>query len=106
MAYTLWFKHLKHNPGDSSWIDRDRFVLSAGHGSMLSYSLLHIFGYDVTMEDIKSFRQYGSKTPGHPEYKHTDGVETTTGPLVQGICNADGRNLWRGFFFSRYSRTW
>ncbi|HEY5563678.1 MAG TPA: transketolase [Clostridiaceae bacterium] len=90
MAYTLWAKHLKHNPNNSSWLDRDRFVLSAGHGSMLLYTLLHLFGYKVSIEDLKSFRQWGSKTPGHPEYGHTDGVEITTGPLGQGIANAVG----------------
>ena len=90
MAYTLWAKGLKHNPKNPNWIDRDRFVLSAGHGSALLYSLLHIFGYGLTIEDLKNFRQYESLTPGHPEYKHTVGVETTTGPLGQGIANAVG----------------
>src|SRR5665647_244261 len=78
MAYTLWAKQMKHNPKNPLWEDRDRFVLSAGHGSMLIYSLLNVFGYDLSVEDIKGFRQYGSKTPGHPEYKHTDGVETVS----------------------------
>ncbi|TRY21279.1 transketolase, partial [Geobacillus sp. LEMMJ02] len=81
MAYTLWTKFMNHNPRNPKWFNRDRFVLSAGHGSMLLYSLLHLSGYDVTMEDIKQFRQWGSKTPGHPEYGHTPGVEATTGPL-------------------------
>lgn len=90
MAYALWGKQMKHNPADTKWIDRDRFVLSSGHGSMLIYSLLHLFGYGLTIEDLKSFRQWGSKTPGHPEYRHTRGVETTTGPLGQGIANAVG----------------
>ncbi|HEY8803863.1 MAG TPA: transketolase, partial [Clostridium sp.] len=90
MAYTLWAKHMKHNPSNSKWQDRDRFVLSAGHGSMLEYSLLHLFGYGLTIEDLKNFRQYGSLTPGHPEYNHTNGVEVTTGPLGQGIANAVG----------------
>lgn len=90
MAYTLWSKFLKGSRNDAKWFDRDRFVLSAGHGSMLLYSLLHLFGYDVTIEDIKNFRQLGSKTPGHPEYGHTHGVETTTGPLGQGISTAVG----------------
>ncbi len=86
----LWMRHLKHNPTDPNWANRDRFVLSAGHGSMLIYSLLHLTGYDLSLKDIKNFRQWGSKTPGHPEYKHTAGVETTTGPLGQGIANAVG----------------
>jgi len=90
MAYTLWTKHLKHNPKNPLWVNRDRFVLSGGHASMLLYSLLHLTGYDVSMEDIKNFRQWGSKTPGHPEFRHTSGVETTTGPLGQGFANAVG----------------
>jgi len=90
MAYTLWSKHLKHNPKNPNWTDRDRFVLSAGHGSMLIYSLLHLFGYGLKMDDLKQFRQWGSLTPGHPEYGHTTGVETTTGPLGQGVANAVG----------------
>ena len=81
MAYAVWGNQMKHNPADPKWIDRDRFVLSSGHGSMLMYSLLHLFGYGLTIEDLKQFRQFGSKTPGHPEYMHTTGVETTTGPL-------------------------
>ena len=104
MVFALWSKHLKHNPKHSTWLDRDRFVLSAGHGSMLMYSLLHIFGYAVTMEDIKEFRQYGSKTPGHPEYKHTDGVETTTGPLGQGICNAVGMAISEAYLAEKFNR--
>ena len=89
MAYALWTK-MNHNGKNPYWENRDRFVLSAGHGSMLEYSLLHLFGYAVTVEDIKNFRQVGSLTPGHPEYGHTEGVEITTGPLGQGICNAVG----------------
>jgi transketolase len=104
MAYTLWAKQMKHNPKNSKWEDRDRFVLSAGHGSMLIYSLLHIFGYDVTIEDIKNFRQYGSKTPGHPEYNHTDGVETTTGPLGQGVCNAVGMAIAEEYLAEKFNR--
>ncbi|MFE8699186.1 transketolase [Cytobacillus sp. FJAT-54145] len=90
MAYALWTKHMNHNPQNPEWFNRDRFVLSAGHGSMLLYSLLHLSGYDVTMDDIKDFRQWGSKTPGHPEYGHTPGVDATTGPLGQGIAMAVG----------------
>ncbi len=88
MAYTLWTQFMKHNPNNPTWFNRDRFVLSAGHGSMLLYSLLHLSGYDVTMDDLKNFRQWGSKTPGHPEYGHTAGVDATTGPLGQGNCNS------------------
>ena len=90
MAYSLWTRFLKANPKNSLWPDRDRFVLSAGHGSAMLYSLLHLAGYQVTMEDLKNFRQYESKTPGHPEVHYTDGVEATTGPLGQGIANAVG----------------
>ncbi|MER3462549.1 MAG: transketolase, partial [Armatimonadota bacterium] len=91
-AYVLWTEFLKHNPKDPLWPDRDRFVLSAGHGSMLLYSLLHLTGYPLELEDLKHFRQWGSKTPGHPEYEyhHFMGVETTTGPLGQGISTAVG----------------
>src|SRR6201986_3508866 len=90
MPYTLWTKFLKFNPKDPAWFDRDRFVLSAGHGSMLLYSLLHLTGYDLPLEELKRFRQWGSMTPGHPEYGHKPGVETTTGPLGQGAANAVG----------------
>src|SRR3954466_1381312 len=89
----LFAEELKHNPQDPLWFDRDRFVLSAGHGSMLLYSLLHLTGYPVSLEDISQFRQMGSKTPGHPEHGHTPGVETTTGPLGQGLGNAVGLAL-------------
>src|ERR1041385_2739422 len=91
MAYVLWTRFLKHDPGDPKWPDRDRFVLSAGHGSMLLYSLLHLTGYEaMTIDQIKRFRQLGSNTPGHPENFETPGVETTTGPLGQGLGNAVG----------------
>ncbi len=93
LGYLLFTRHLKHNPADPHWPDRDRFVLSAGHASMLLYSLLHLTGYDLSLDDLKNFRQWGSKTPGHPEYGHTPGVETTTGPLGQGVGNAVGMAL-------------
>src|ERR1017187_2807017 len=90
MAYALWERHLRFNPADPQWFNRDRFVLSAGHGSALLYALLHLYGYDLSLDDLKAFRQLGSKTPGHPEYHHTPGVEATTGPLGQGLGNAVG----------------
>ena len=90
MAYMLWSRYLKHNPKNPKWLDRDRFILSAGHGSMLLYSLLHTFGYDLSIEDLQNFRQWGSLTPGHPEFGITPGVEATTGPLGQGAANAVG----------------
>src|SRR5207245_2764543 len=93
MAFALWTRHLRLNPNEPRWANRDRFVLSAGHGSMLLYAMLHLAGFDVTMGDLKSFRQYGSKTPGHPEFHDTPGVEATTGPLGQGISNAVGMAL-------------
>ena len=92
-AWVLWSRHLRHDPADPGWPDRDRFVLSAGHGSMLLYGLLHLFGYDVPLEQLRRFRQLGSRTPGHPEVGHTPGVETTTGPLGQGLGNAVGLAL-------------
>jgi transketolase len=103
-AYTLWTRVLKHNPKNPQWPDRDRFVLSGGHASMLLYSLLHLTGYDLSLEDIKNFRQWGSKTPGHPEYGHTPGVETTTGPLGQGIANAVGMAMTERFLAARFNR--
>ncbi|MCV7031931.1 transketolase [Mycobacterium sherrisii] len=93
IAWTLWSRHLRHDPADPRWPDRDRFVLSAGHGSMLLYGLLHIFNYDLPISELRRFRQLGSRTPGHPEHGHTPGVETTTGPLGQGIANAVGMAL-------------
>src|SRR5450631_2359282 len=98
MAYTLWTKFLKFNPKDPGWFDRDRFVLSAGHGSMLLYSLLHLTGYDLPLAELKRFRQWGSKTPGHPERGHTPGVEVATGPLGQGISNAVGLAIGEAWF--------
>ncbi|TFB23123.1 transketolase [Filobacillus milosensis] len=104
MAYTLWTKVMNHNPKNSSWFDRDRFVLSAGHGSMLLYALLHLSGYKVSMDDIKNFRQWGSNTPGHPEFGHTDGVEATTGPLGQGIAMSVGMAMAERFMASKYNK--
>ncbi len=90
IAEVLWRRHMRHNPANPQWADRDRFVLSNGHGSMLIYALLHLTGYDLSIDDLKNFRQFGSRTAGHPEVGHTPGVETTTGPLGQGITNAVG----------------
>ncbi|WP_042348779.1 transketolase [Bacillus massiliigorillae] len=104
MAYTLWTKYMNHNPKNPDWFNRDRFVLSAGHGSMLLYSLLHLSGYGLTIEDLKDFRQWGSKTPGHPEYKHTVGVEATTGPLGQGISMAVGMAMAERHLAATYNR--
>jgi len=104
MAYVLWQRFLKHNPKDPHWPDRDRFVLSAGHGSMLLYCLLHLTGYDLTMDDLKSFRQWGSRTPGHPEYRMTPGVEATTGPLGQGTTNAVGMAIAERLLAHRFNR--
>ncbi|PSR32011.1 MAG: transketolase [Sulfobacillus benefaciens] len=103
-AYTLWTRFLKHSPQNPHWNNRDRFILSAGHGSMLLYALLHLTGYDLTLDDIKSFRQLGSKTPGHPEYGHTAGVETTTGPLGQGFATGVGMAIAERFLAARYNR--
>ncbi|HEY6067021.1 MAG TPA: transketolase [Thermoanaerobaculia bacterium] len=104
MAYVLWSRHLKHNPRDPEWPDRDRFVLSAGHGCMLWYCLLYLTGYDLTLDDLKSFRQWGSRTPGHPEYRVTPGVEATTGPLGQGTANAVGMAMAERFLARRFNR--
>jgi transketolase len=104
MAYALWTGLLKHNPRNPHWFDRDRFVLSAGHGSMLLYSLLHLTGYDLSLDDIKQFRQWGSKAPGHPERGHTPGVEVTTGPLGQGFANAVGMAIAEAQLAARYNR--
>ena len=104
MAYVLWDRYLKHNPRNPGWTDRDRFVLSAGHGSMLLYALLYMTGYDLSLDDIKQFRQWGSRTPGHPERGHTPGVEVTTGPLGQGMGNAVGMAIVEAQLAARYNR--
>ncbi len=104
MAYVLWRRFLKHNPANPAWPDRDRFVLSAGHGSALLYSLLHLTGYDLPLDELKRFRQWGSKTPGHPEYGDTPGVECTTGPLGQGIANAVGLAIAERHLAARFNR--
>lgn len=104
IAYTLFQNFLKFNPADLKWEDRDRFILSAGHGSMLDYSLFYLYKMGLTIEDLKNFRQFGSKTPGHPEYGHTAGVETTTGPLGQGIANAVGMALAEAHLAAKYNR--
>lgn len=104
MAYVLWTRHLRHNPKNPNWHNRDRFVLSAGHGSMLLYSLLHLTGYAVSLEQIKQFRQWGSITPGHPESELTPGVEVTTGPLGQGFANGVGMAIAESYLAARYNR--
>ncbi|NWK77706.1 transketolase [Aquitalea sp. LB_tupeE] len=104
IAEVLWRDHLKHNPANPSWSNRDRFVLSNGHGSMLIYSLLHLTGYDLSIDDLKNFRQLHSKTPGHPEYGYAPGVETTTGPLGQGITNAVGMALAEKMLAAQFNR--
>ncbi|MEQ1745740.1 MAG: transketolase [Saprospiraceae bacterium] len=104
VAAVLWTEFLRHNPANPGWANRDRFVLSAGHGSMLQYSLLHLYGYDLPLAELKNFRQWGSKTAGHPEYGHTPGVETTTGPLGQGISNAVGMALAEKMLAARFNK--
>ena len=105
VAYVLWSKFLKHNPKNPNWFDRDRFILSAGHGSMLLYSLLHLTGYDLSVEELKNFRQLESKTPGHPEYGHTPGVETTTGPLGQGLGTGVGMAMAEEFMAKTFNKS-
>jgi transketolase len=105
MAYVLWDRILRHNPGDPLWFDRDRFVLSAGHGSMLLYALLHLYGYGLSLEDIVNFRQWGSRTPGHPEFGHTPGVEATTGPLGQGFAMGVGMAIAEAHLAARFNVT-
>jgi transketolase len=104
MAYVVWTRHLKHSPSNPHWHNRDRFILSAGHGSMLLYGLLHLTGYDLSLDDLKNFRQWASKTPGHPEYHVTPGVETTTGPLGQGFGNGIGMAIAERYLAARYNR--
>ena len=103
MAYALW-KQMKHNPKNPGWLGRDRFMLSAGHASMLEYALLHLYGYGLTVDDLKSFRQAGSLTPGHPEYGHTTGVEATTGPLGQGFAMAVGMAMAETHMAAKFNR--
>lgn len=103
-AYVLWTKYLKHNPANPQWLNRDKFVLSAGHGSMLLYSLLHLTGYDMSMEDLQNFRQVDSKTPGHPEYEPSLGIEATTGPLGQGISNAVGMAIAEKYLANHFNK--
>ncbi len=104
LGYEVWTRHLRHNPLDPTWPDRDRFVLSLGHASMLVYSLLYLTGYELTLEDLKSFRQWGSRTPGHPEYGLTPGVETTTGPLGQGVANSVGMAMAERWLAHRFNK--
>ena len=104
LGHVLWTRHLAHNPADPSWPNRDRFVLSAGHASMLLYGLLHLTGYDLGLEDLRNFRQLGYRTPGHPENFVTPGVETTTGPLGQGLGNAVGMALAERLLAARFNR--
>ena len=104
MAYVLWTRFLKHHPANPEWLDRDRFVLSAGHGSMLLYSLLHLSGYSLPLAQIERFRRWGSITPGHPERGVTPGVEVTTGPLGQGLGNAVGMAMAEAHLAARYNR--
>ena len=104
IAEVLWRELLEHNPANPRWVDRDRFVLSNGHGSMLLYALLHLTGYDLSIDDIKAFRTLHSKTPGHPEHGLTPGVETTTGPLGQGITNAVGMALAEKLLAAEFNR--
>src|SRR6266700_1583224 len=104
LAYVLWTRFLRHNPKNPKWQNRDRFLLSAGHGSMLLYSLLHLTGYDLPLEEIKRFRQWGSRTPGHPEHTLTPGVETTTGPLGQGFANGVGMAIAEAFLAEHFNR--
>ena len=104
MAYVLWTRHLRYDPANPEWINRDRFVLSAGHGSMLLYSLLFLTGYGLTLDDLEHFRRWGSRTPGHPEWGVTPGVEVTTGPLGQGFGNAVGMAITERWLAATFNR--
>src|SRR6202162_4182426 len=104
LAYVLWTRHLRYNPADPEWLNRDRFVLSAGHASMLLYSVLYLTGYELTLDDLKQFRQWESKTPGHPELGYTPGVETTTGPLGQGFGNSVGMAVGEALLGSLFNK--
>ncbi|HLT38192.1 MAG TPA: transketolase, partial [Enhygromyxa sp.] len=104
LATVLWTEFHVHDPGDPTWFNRDRFVLSAGHGSMLLYALLHLTGYDLSLDELRNFRQWGSKTAGHPEYGHTPGVDVTTGPLGSGFAAGVGMAMAERFLASRYNR--
>ncbi|MCA9580964.1 MAG: transketolase, partial [Myxococcales bacterium] len=104
LGWTIFSRLRKHDPNKPEWFDRDRFVLSCGHASMLQYSMLHLSGYDLSLDDLKNFRQWGSRTPGHPEYGHTPGVETTTGPLGQGFANAVGMAMAEVHLAKRFNR--
>ena len=104
LFHTLWPNHLNVYPQEPTWVNRDRFILSAGHGSALLYATLHLAGFQLPLEELKQFRQWGSKTPGHPEYGHTPGVEATTGPLGQGIAMAVGMDIARLHMASRYNK--
>ena len=104
IAYVLWTRLMRYNPKNPEWPNRDRFVLSGGHGSMLLYAMLHLTGYDLSLDEIRNFRQWESQTPGHPEYGDTPGVETTTGPLGQGIANAVGMAMAEAHLAARYNR--
>src|SRR5579875_3668169 len=102
LAYLLWTRYMRYNPRNPRWLNRDRFVLSAGHACILQYSLLHLTGYDLGLTDLESFRQWGSRTPGHPERSHTPGIEITTGPLGQGVANAVGMAMAERFLDERF----
>ena len=104
IVYVLYSKYMKHNPANPKWLNRDRFILSAGHGSMLLYSILHLCGYDLSLDELKNFRQWGSKTPGHPEFGLTAGVETSTGPLGQGFANAVGMAMAQAFLSANFNQ--